>query len=327
MSKIAIIGAGMAGLTAASLLRDNAEITLFEKSPKPGGRMATRDNAPYTFDHGAQYFKVRSPQFKSFIQPLIDNGVIARWDARFAEIVKDEIHFSSQWSEEYPHYVGVPGMNAIGKALASDLSVHYNCQIESLHRVNKHWLVEDAGNQISEEFDWIICTLPAVQTTQLLTDSVAFAKQINTHSMKACYSLMLGFEQDLALPFDAALVRGHDISWVSVNSSKPGRSSYFSLLLHSTNDWADKHINDNNDFVMNHLLEQGNAVLQTNLHAAQHTSIHRWRYANAEKTTGEEFMLDKNLHIAVCGDWMIHGRVEAAFVSAYQLAHKIKKEL
>ena len=42
MKKIAIIGAGLSGLTAATQLREHAEVTVFEKSRGPGGRMETR---------------------------------------------------------------------------------------------------------------------------------------------------------------------------------------------------------------------------------------------------------------------------------------------
>jgi len=41
--RVAIIGAGLTGLTAASLLRDaGVEITVFDKSRGLGGRLSTR---------------------------------------------------------------------------------------------------------------------------------------------------------------------------------------------------------------------------------------------------------------------------------------------
>lgn len=41
MKKIAIIGAGAAGLTAAYLLKDRAKITIFEKESYFGGHVLT----------------------------------------------------------------------------------------------------------------------------------------------------------------------------------------------------------------------------------------------------------------------------------------------
>lgn len=37
MAKIAIIGAGISGMTTAHLLRDNNQVTIFEKESTPGG--------------------------------------------------------------------------------------------------------------------------------------------------------------------------------------------------------------------------------------------------------------------------------------------------
>ena len=42
--------------------------------------------------------------------------------------------------------------------------------------------------------------------------------------MRACFSLMLGFEKSLPLEFEAAHVTNTDLSWIAVNSHKPGRA-------------------------------------------------------------------------------------------------------
>ncbi|MCV6626839.1 MAG: FAD-dependent oxidoreductase, partial [Cellvibrionaceae bacterium] len=78
MSKIAIIGAGLAGLSAAKQLQNRAQVTVFDKARGLGGRMSTRRCEPYFFDHGAQYFTARSEGFKAFLEPLIEAGVVAR---------------------------------------------------------------------------------------------------------------------------------------------------------------------------------------------------------------------------------------------------------
>ena len=63
--------------------------------------MATRRAAPYSFDHGTQFFTAKSEAFKSFITPLINAGVIVRWDARFAQIEINKITSQSIWSGEH----------------------------------------------------------------------------------------------------------------------------------------------------------------------------------------------------------------------------------
>ena len=44
----------MTGLSLAYNLR-NSNITIFDKSWRPGGRVSTRNNAESLFDHGAHY--------------------------------------------------------------------------------------------------------------------------------------------------------------------------------------------------------------------------------------------------------------------------------
>ncbi|RTE07739.1 FAD-dependent oxidoreductase [Paenibacillus whitsoniae] len=53
--KVAIIGGGLAGLTAAAYLSDNPHIqgTLFERSPQLGGRAFTYEKAGFTLNYGA----------------------------------------------------------------------------------------------------------------------------------------------------------------------------------------------------------------------------------------------------------------------------------
>lgn len=66
--QIAVIGAGMSGLTAARrLAKAGATVTVFEKSRGLGGRLATRRTDGGPADHGAQYFTAREPAFKAWV--------------------------------------------------------------------------------------------------------------------------------------------------------------------------------------------------------------------------------------------------------------------
>ena len=56
MTKIAIIGAGLSGLSVAHLLKNHAEVTLFEKARGVSGRMSTRRAEPYFFDTRSTIF-------------------------------------------------------------------------------------------------------------------------------------------------------------------------------------------------------------------------------------------------------------------------------
>lgn len=75
MKNVAIIGAGISGLALANKIGHIANVTIFEKSRGFGGRVATRRVDDFSFDHGAQFFKVRDPDFKEYIKPMIEEGI------------------------------------------------------------------------------------------------------------------------------------------------------------------------------------------------------------------------------------------------------------
>ena len=57
MIRVAIIGAGLSGLSLAHLLRDKAEVILFEKARGVSGRMSTRRAEPFFFDSKLTHLK------------------------------------------------------------------------------------------------------------------------------------------------------------------------------------------------------------------------------------------------------------------------------
>lgn len=327
MTRIAVIGAGLAGLVVASELSRRNEIIVFEKSRGVGGRIATRYANDYEFDHGAQFFTARSPGFRAFLQPLIERGIVANWRARFAELRRSEIVARRQWEDDYPHYVGAPRMNAIGKRLARALDVQLQTTVARLERSGQRWMLfDDAGTELGQ-FDWVVITAPAAQTAGLLPESSSIRKLGEAARMQACCAVMLAFERPIELPFDAALVRDADISWVSVNSSKPGRTKGDCLVIHSTNAWADAHINVRDEAVLSHLLAECSEVLGIEAGEANFRDMHRWRYANIGQRSGPDCAIDADLHLAACGDWFVHGRVEAAYTSAAALVEELTTHL
>ncbi|MGB5412944.1 MAG: FAD-dependent oxidoreductase [Woeseiaceae bacterium] len=327
MKRIAVIGAGLAGLVVARELGQDNEVTVFEKSRGVGGRIATRYAGDYEFDHGAQFFTARSRQFQTFLQPLIAQGVVADWQARFAEFDRSEIVTTRQWQDDYPHYVGTPRMNVIGKWLARDIDVRLQTTVGRIDRSDNGWSIHDSEETPLGHFDWVVSSAPAAQTAALLSASSAISVAGKSAGMRACRGLMLAFERPLELPFDAALVRNADISWISVNSSKPGRSEPACLVVHSSNAWADNHVDDDDESLTSHLKNELSEVTGIDVSKAAYCHVHRWRYANTDQREGPAYCIDKKLQLAACGDWFIRGRVESAYLSAQQLTQALLQHL
>ena len=324
MKKIAIIGAGLAGLSAAHKLKDVAKITVFEKSRGSGGRMSTRRNDPFIFDHGAQFFTARSDAFRTFLEPFIASGQVSRWPAAIVTM-DDKGAILSDHNDET--YVATPGMNALGKTLAHTLHVILQTEITAIEPDRSGWILQDKTDNQHGPYDWVVSAVPAPQAAALLPEAFASRDAINNTKMQGCFSLMLGLNTARNTTWDAAFVKDSPIGWIAWNQTKPGRVQAPSLLIQSTNDWAEHHLEEDKDAIEAKLLETATQLMNVNGPDIQHQSLHRWRYANVARPLGEPFLIDHAQRIAACGDWCVKGRVEAAFQSGNALAEVIAKGL
>jgi len=311
--KIAIIGAGLAGLSLASRLSKSHSVDVFEKARGPGGRMSTRRASPYAFDHGAQYFTAVSDEFRAFLAPMIETGTVAVWPKTI------ELKAGAKVSDK-DKFAAVPSMNAICKWLAEPLNLYSGYKVEHLHRDNDGWTLQAESGARTGPYDWVISTAPAPQTEALFPADFSAFDSLQSVRMQGCFALMLGFEREIELSWTALKSGEPPIGWMAVNSQKPGRDEACSILIQSNNDWAEMHLERDPDQVKETLLHAASELAGLDLSAAPHQVLHRWRYASTSHPAGQPFLKDEALQLAACGDWCLGSKVEAAFLSAHALA-------
>ena len=307
--RIAIVGAGMAGMSCGQRLsRLGHEVRLFDKGRGPGGRMATRrmedGGTTLHFDHGAQYFTARDPRFVEQVAHWEASGVAARWAAAGDDA-----------------WVGTPAMNAPLKAMAGELGVQFGTRIEQLVRDGEGWQIDGEGAP-DARFDAVLVAVPAEQAGPLLQPHApAMARLADQTASDPCWTLMAGFEAPLALVQDTLRQRG-PIGWAARNNAKPGRASEECWVVQASPEWSRAHLEDNAETVAAALLaelaEANGGPLPRQLGA----TAHRWRFARSG-TAGEEALWDAEQRIGVCGDWLIGPRVEAAYMSGLLLAEAV----
>jgi len=304
-------------------LGELADVIVFEKSNKLGGRLSTLNEQGFSFDHGAQFFTAKNPVFQTFVKELELHHAAEQWNAKFVELKFGEIQSERTWDKDFPHYVGSPGMNSMAQYLAQNIDVRFNQTITGIKKNKANWLLETANSEIGP-FDWLIIAIPVEQANDLLPKNLSPKMMLQDVKMQPCFTLMLGYEIENFFDWDAAFVSDSILSWVSVNSSKPNRGKPLSIIAMSTNEWANQNLSKSDSIIINEMLNELAKISGKTLNEASFIKLKRWRYANASKQEQALEIVDYPLKLAFCGDWCISGRIESAFMSSLNLANKLK---
>ena len=323
--KVAIIGAGIGGLSCASHLQaEGFQVRVFDKSRGVGGRLSVRrDEMNSVFDHGAQYFTVKDAQMAAHVDRWKAAGIVAPWEGRIGSLR------AGQWTpveSETIRYVGVPGMTAMAKHLAADLDLALQCRVTKVSQEADGWRLAAEDGQDLGLYDFLILNAPAPQSAELLSEFTQFAGQIRQAETAPCWALMLAYEQKLEVGWDAAFVEDSPLAWIARNSSKPGRSPLPDCwVLHASSIWSEEHLEEYSDWITSELLNSFWQALNFPPQPHVVAISHRWRYALPTQPLEKRFLLDNTLRLGACGDWCGGPRVEGAFLSGLALAKAISK--
>lgn len=303
--RVAIIGAGMAGLAAARRLRAaGLEPTLFDKSRGVGGRLATRRVGELAFDHGAQYMTAKGPAFRAHVEDWCGAGAAAPW-------------FEGA-------FVGTPAMTAPARAMAGDLAVITACTVTGLARGAAGWTVMAADGPVAAagngRFGAVVLAVPAPQAVPLAATAGVTFPALAAVRYAPCWALMLAFEAPPSPAWTHLRPENDPIAWIARNASKPGRrGDRETFVVHAGPAWSRANLEETPETVAAALSPHWRAA--TGIAAAPTLALaHRWRYALVEETAGAPFLWDGAARLGACGDWGLGPRVEAAFDSGEAMA-------
>lgn len=303
--RVAIIGAGLAGLTAArQLLAAGNDVVVVEKSRGVGGRTSSRRGANgLRFDHGA-------PQLQHGTAPL--RGLAATADATLTLPAGRTLHIT----------VGVPTMNAPAKALAEGVEVCTQQRVVAISGSDQAWRLEfDAAHPGADPhqaprgpFDAVLITAPAPQAADLLrTAAPRLAAEAAGVQFDACWSVMSSWSEPLADGAVTAVANDGPIEHATLQSALPGRGTGTQWVVQATPSWSAAQLEAPEAEAAAALLAALSQALGNNLPPPDHLAAHRWRYARPATPLTAPFL--RNGTLLAAGDWCGGADAAAAIAS------------
>lgn len=333
---VIIVGAGMAGLSAArALSAAGKRVAVYDKARQVGGRMATRRFAEARFDTGAQFFTVTTEAFGTVVSRAYDDGVVAPWYQRPA---------NRPDREPFTVWRGASGMTDLPKWMADQLpegvSINREARVHSIGHDGASWHV------VGDAFER--CTAPHVIVTAPIPQAIALLPPEHRNSVPEalrdlayhpCIALLVTLPvYPTALLNEHGTWRGHRsaIDWIADNGTKgiaPSDTERAVLTIHADPATSSRLYDERDAPIAAELLTLLNAELSAvgdgavDIEAVVESAawqIKRWRYAQPTSIWHTSSVpMAPGLWFA--GDAFNGPRVEGAFLSGYRVAQEIVK--
>lgn len=303
--RVAIVGAGVAGLACANGLADRGcDVTLFDKGKRPGGRLSTLVLENRAWDFGAQYFTARDPEFVSCLAGWEADGVVSRWRTYAEEV-----------------WVGRPTMASLISHQCSRHEVRFGFQVKSASRTSSGWHLT-GSDTIEGPFEAVVVAVPAEQAASLIgVHDLKMACEAASIRSAPCWTVMIELRHRLLGTPDTFRTSG-PIAWCARNASKPGRTGRECWILQASADWSRDNLERDQAEVAADLFAIFSELVSNTAGTPLFLKAHRWRFALPFGGRGKPFW-NEGLKLGACGDWCIGPRIESAWLSGHQLAKQM----
>lgn len=318
MKRLVIVGAGLAGLTAARALGGQYEVIVLDKGRGVGGRMATRRIGSATIDHGAQFFTTHTAEFAQVVANWVAAGVAEPW---FAGRVGPHgiVH-----SDGHTRFRGVVSMNAVAQHLAEGLDVRRSTAVQSVARAGAGWLLATPDEVFTA--DAVLLTAPVPQSLALLAAGGVELAEGDRQALEAieyepCIAVLAVLDGPTQLPPPGAVDPDDGpVDWVADNQRK-GVSGVPAVTIHATAAFSRQHWDTDDETVIEALLAASHLGCAPLPGGAQ---VQRWRYARPVAVHASRYLEALDLPpLLFAGDAFGGAKVEGGVLSGIAAAERL----
>ncbi|MDC0937778.1 hypothetical protein OAR56_02130 [Pelagibacteraceae bacterium] len=216
--------------------------------------------------------------------------------------------------------------NAICKYYLKGVKLSFASQITKIEYKKDFWEIMLHDNS-KHQFKGIILTCPFPQVKKLARKYLD-KKILNLKvKMQPNITVMLAFKNQKELPISSIKFDDDILTWAANENSKKRFKSNLNLwTLQASLKWSKKTINKykNDKTIINKLIARFIHLTGLNKNKIIHKKIHGWKYSYNYKKTPLLSSWNKKNQLGVCGDWFSGPKIEDAWLSAKDLAKKIK---
>lgn len=318
VNSIAIIGAGLAGLSAARVLADAGQkIEIFDRGSRPGGRLSSRDQRGLCFDFGAPYLCANSKRSHKLFREWEQKGWIQTWNPVSMDLPSRENLDTKDW------FVGTPSMHSLTAQLGKGMTIRKKTEIVKIEGEAGALYLTTAKNESKGPFQSVLVCCHALRAAQLLDLAPGLKELAASVQEYPRFTCLVGFEEEVILEFEAATINEGLLSFASRENSKPGREDNESWVLYTSKEWSRLHQDQPPDTLLDPILKAFTSLGYQELPEITYARVHRWRCSQTETPLKLPFRFDRSTGIGIAGDWCSNGLADGAFWSGYDLAQAV----
>ena len=314
-----ILGAGIAGLSAAGVLRRaGREVLVLEKSRGLGGRAATRRWDDLPVDHGAQFFTVRSGEFRAQVDTWLAQDICHEWCRGFHQYRSGQL--SSPDGDDHPRYACRRGMSSLGSALAAEhgIDVEREAKVVAIGSENGAWILscDDGSKRHSHR---LVVTCPPPQGAVLLAEAApAAADLLQGIAMDPCLAVVAQFPRR-EIAWQGIQSDDPMISWIGHDTSKRPdlHRDRTMVVVHASPAFSREQYAAADQDIIEAMLDRASVMSAMAWPKPDAVFLQRWRYAMPTHALGDapSVQFDAPAQLVLAGETFAGGKIEGAWLS------------